>query len=61
MGELTHGEADISLFPLLLIGNRPDYVDMTYSFLDGGTAVLVRQGTYSPSVFGFLAPFTWQV
>ena len=61
MGELTEGKADISLFPLFLIDNRPDYIDMTYSYLDGGTTILVPKGTYHPSVLGFLAPFSWQV
>lgn len=61
MGELTAGRADISLFPLTLTGSRPEAVDMTYSFLDGGTTILVPKGTYKPSVLGFLAPFSWKV
>ena len=36
-----------------------DVIDCTYPFLDGGISIMVRKGTYRPSMFGFLGPFTW--
>ena len=42
MGELTSGNADIAAFPLSLTLPRPTYVDLSYSYLNGGIGILVR-------------------
>ena len=41
MGELTNGNADIAAFPLSLTLPRPAYVDLSYSYLNGGIGILV--------------------
>lgn len=41
MGELVEERADIAAFPLTLTLQRPDYVDMSYSFVNGGIGILV--------------------
>lgn len=41
MGELTNGNADIAAFPLSLTLPRPTYVDLSYSYLNGGIGILV--------------------
>ena len=43
MGELTSARADIAAFPLSLTLPRPEYVDLSYSYLNGGIGILVRQ------------------
>ncbi len=42
MGELTSGRADIAAFPLSVVLPRPQAVDFSYSFLNGGIGILVR-------------------
>lgn len=43
MGELTSGTADIAAFPLSLTLPRPQYVGLSYSYLNGGIGILVRR------------------
>ena len=41
MGELISGRADIAAFPLSLTEPRSEYVDLTYSYFNGGIGILV--------------------
>ena len=61
MGQLVNRSADLALFPLPVQAGLTDVIDLTYPFMDGGISIMVRKGTYRPSLFGFLGPFTWQV
>ena len=56
-----YNRADLALFPLPLEAGLDQVIDLTASFLDGGTAILVQKGTAQPSPFGFFGPFSWQV
>ena len=60
VGELVANRADLALFPLPLQQGLDRAIDITGSFLDGGTAIMVQKGTAQPSIFGFFAPFSWQ-
>lgn len=42
MGELTSGRADIAAFPMSVVLPRPQAVDFSYSFLNGGIGIVVR-------------------
>jgi len=56
MGQLTQGEADMTLFPLTLTSLRSRYIGATVPYMDTGYAMLVKvlktDGAYS-----FLLPF----
>ena len=61
IGQLVNDSADLALFPLPIQADVTDYIDYTEPFLDGGISIMVLKGTYQPSPFGFLGPFSWQV
>ena len=60
VGQLAANNADLALFPLPLQLGMDQAIDITSSFLDGGTAIMVQKGTSRPSIFGFFGPFSWQ-
>ncbi|GFR49187.1 hypothetical protein Agub_g11211 [Astrephomene gubernaculifera] len=57
IGELVKDRADVALFPLTRTASRLTAIDCTYSYLDQGLSLLVRDEEKGPGALSVLAPF----
>ncbi|KAG2438363.1 hypothetical protein HYH02_010818 [Chlamydomonas schloesseri] len=57
VGELVYGRADVVLFPLTRTASRLSAIDCTFSYLDQGLSLLIRDEQRGPGPLSVLEPF----
>ncbi|GFR49186.1 hypothetical protein Agub_g11210 [Astrephomene gubernaculifera] len=57
VGELAANRADVALFPLTRTAARLEVIDCTFSYLDQGLSLLVKNAVDGPGPLSVLAPF----